>query len=146
MTALGLHCCPQAFSSCSEQGLFFFMVLRFLIVMLCLLRDTCSRHVCSVVVVLWALLLHSTWNLPGPGIEPMSPALSGKLLSTVTPGSSSHLLLIMLHHFNETVSHQWPPCPQIQWNTNSCFRACSWYIFFCLFHSLHSEVHLNPFL
>ena len=25
----------------------------------------------------WAQLLHSTWGLPGSGIEPMSPALAG---------------------------------------------------------------------
>ena len=33
-------------------------------------------------------------NLPGPGIEFMSPALAGRLLSTVPPGksSSSHIL------------------------------------------------------
>ena len=27
-------------------------------------------------------------NLPGPGIEPVSPALAGRSLSTVPPGSS----------------------------------------------------------
>ena len=27
-------------------------------------------------------------NLPGPGIEPMSPALAGRFLSTASPGKS----------------------------------------------------------
>jgi len=30
----------------------------------------------------WALLLQGMWNLPGPGIEPVSPALAGGFLST----------------------------------------------------------------
>ena len=34
----------------------------------------------------WALLLHSTWDLPGPGIEPVSPTLTGGFLNTVPPG------------------------------------------------------------
>ena len=28
------------------------------------------------------------WDLPGPGLEPMSPALAGGLLTTVPPGKS----------------------------------------------------------
>ena len=27
------------------------------------------------------------WDLPGPGIEPMSPALAGRLLTTGPPGN-----------------------------------------------------------
>ena len=26
------------------------------------------------------------WDLPGPGLEPMSPALAGRFLTTVPPG------------------------------------------------------------
>ena len=37
----------------------------------------------------WVQLLLSMWNLPGPGIEPMSPALAGGFLLTVPPGKSS---------------------------------------------------------
>ena len=36
----------------------------------------------------WALLLCGMWDLPGPGIEPMSPALAGGFLTTVLPGKS----------------------------------------------------------
>ena len=35
-----------------------------------------------------ASLLRGMWNLPGPGIEPMSPAVAGEFLSTVPPGKS----------------------------------------------------------
>ena len=33
-------------------------------------------------------LLHGMWDLPGPGLEPMSPALAGGFLTTVPPGKS----------------------------------------------------------
>ena len=35
-----------------------------------------------------ASLLCSMWDLPGPGLEPVSPALVGGLLTTVPPGKS----------------------------------------------------------
>ena len=35
-----------------------------------------------------ALLLCGMWDLPGPGLEPMSPALAGGFLTTVPPGKS----------------------------------------------------------
>ena len=34
------------------------------------------------------LLLHGMWDLPRPGITPMSPALAGRLLTTGPPGKS----------------------------------------------------------
>ena len=33
-----------------------------------------------------AWLPHSMWDLPGPGVEPMSPALAGGFLNTGPPG------------------------------------------------------------
>ena len=35
-----------------------------------------------------ALLLHGMWDLPGPGIEPVSPALAGGFLTTAPAGFS----------------------------------------------------------
>ena len=35
-----------------------------------------------------ALLLRGMWDLPGPGLEPVSPALAGGFLTTVPPGKS----------------------------------------------------------
>ena len=44
-----------------------------------------------------AYLLCSKWNLPGPGIESVSPALADEFLSTVPPGkSSTHSAIISL--------------------------------------------------
>ena len=39
------------------------------------------------------------WDLPGPGIEPMTPALAGRLLTTVPPGKSLHKLFYYLSVF-----------------------------------------------
>ena len=35
-----------------------------------------------------AQLLRGVWDLPGPGIEPVSPALAGGFLTTAPPGKS----------------------------------------------------------
>ena len=35
-----------------------------------------------------AQLLHSMWDLPGPGLKPVSNALAGGFLTTVPPGKS----------------------------------------------------------
>ena len=36
----------------------------------------------------WAQLLHGMQDFPGPGLEPMSPALAGRFLTTALPGKS----------------------------------------------------------
>ena len=38
-----------------------------------------------------AQLLRGTWDLPGPGLEPVSPALAGVFLTTVPPGKPMSL-------------------------------------------------------
>ena len=45
----------------------------------------------------WALLPLIIWDLPRPGIEPMSPALAGGFLSTAPPGKSVIDILIGIH-------------------------------------------------
>ena len=44
----------------------------------------------------WASLPSGIWNLPRPGIEPVSPALSGRFLTTGPPGKSSSFYLILV--------------------------------------------------
>ena len=34
----------------------------------------------------WAQLLRGLWDIPGPGLEPVSPALAGRFLTTAPPG------------------------------------------------------------
>ena len=35
------------------------------------------------------------WHLPGPGIEPVSPALAGGFLTTAPPGKSLNLCILI---------------------------------------------------
>ena len=97
MAALGFHCCVWAFSSCGEPpatlcfgarashcGGFSCCGARALgvrasVVVVCGLSSCglwaleCRLSSCGP----WALLLCGMWDLLGPGIEPMSPAMAG---------------------------------------------------------------------
>ena len=54
-----------------------------------------------------AYLLHGTWDLPGPGIKPVSPALAGGLLTTAPPGKSLfNWFLPRLFFFFFTLKHR----------------------------------------
>ena len=41
------------------------------------------------------------WDLPRPGLEPVSPALAGTFLTTAPPGKSSSVLYVYLVSFLE---------------------------------------------
>ncbi|KAJ8791703.1 hypothetical protein J1605_020425 [Eschrichtius robustus] len=58
-------------------------------------ESTGSRRAGFIVVArrlsscgLWARLLCGMWDLPRPGLEPVSPALAGGFLTTAPPGKS----------------------------------------------------------
>ena len=55
---------------------------------LLLLQSTGSSCAGSVVVMHGLNLLRSMWDLPPPGLEPVSPALAGGFLTTAPPGKS----------------------------------------------------------
>ena len=83
MAALGLCCCARAFSSCGQWGLLFVAEhgpwsARVLVVAACGLSSCGAR----------AQLLRGMWDLPGPGLEPVSPALGGGFSTTVPQGKS----------------------------------------------------------
>ena len=42
----------------------------------------------------WAEFPHGLWDLPRPGVEPVSPALAGGFLSSAPPGKSDSLMFI----------------------------------------------------
>ena len=108
LAVLGFHCCTRGSSSCGEWGLILHCGAW---------ASHCGGFSCcgawalgvwaSVAVArglsscgswalecrlsscgTWAQLLHRMWDLPGPGIEPMSPALAGGFLTTAPPGKS----------------------------------------------------------
>ena len=90
LSVLGLHCCTWAFSSCSKRGLLFVVVLRLLIVVASLVAEHRLWSAGSVAMV--HRLSCSIWDLPEPGIKPVSPALAGGFLTTF-PGKSYSLFL-----------------------------------------------------
>ena len=51
-----------------------------------------------------AYVLRSLWNLPGPGLEPVSPALAGGFLTTAPPGKSRHAWFFL----GTLVCRPWP--------------------------------------
>ena len=80
LATLGLRCCTQAFSSCGERGLLFIAVAALVEHRLQERRlSSCGAQ---------AQLLRGMWDLPGPGLELMSPALAGGFLTTVPLGKS----------------------------------------------------------
>ena len=99
-TSLGLHCCAQAFSSCSEQRLLFLVVQS----SHCVGFSYCRAHGFSSYEThaqqlqltgsrVWAQLLCSMSNLLRPGMKLISPALAGGFLPTLPPGKSYLLFL-----------------------------------------------------
>ena len=98
---MGLRCCAKPFTSCGERGLL--LVAMRVPLIAGLLQSTGSRragfsshgsqapeHRLSSCVP-WAQLLRGMWDPPGPGLEPVSPALACRLSTTVPPGKPQHI-------------------------------------------------------
>ena len=96
MAVLGLCCGTRAFSSCGERGLLYVVVcglltaVAFLVVEHRLqvhgLQQLCHAGFSSCGAR--AQLLRGRWDIPRPGLEPVSPALAGGFLTTAPPGKS----------------------------------------------------------
>ena len=86
LAVLGLRFCARAFSSCGERGPLFIAVRGPLTVAASLVAEhklqtrrlsSCNSR---------AQLLRGMWDLPRPGLQPVSPALAGRFSTTVPPG------------------------------------------------------------
>ena len=86
MAVLGLRFCARASSSCGKRGPLFIAVHGPLTIAASLVAEhrlqthrlsNCGSR---------AQLLHGMWDLPRPGLEPMSPALAGRFSTTAPPG------------------------------------------------------------
>ena len=86
MAVLGLRFCVRAFSSCGKRGPLFIAVYGPLTIAASLVVEhrlqtrrlsNCGSR---------AHLLRGTWDLPRPGLEPVSPALAGGFSTTAPPG------------------------------------------------------------
>ena len=108
---LGLHFCSRAFSSCSERGPLFIAVRRPLTVAASLVGEhrLQTRRLSSCGSR--AQLLHSMWDPPRPGLEPVSPALAGRLSTTAPPGKPH--LPVFIFSLWQPQTFRWPgPKPQ----------------------------------
>ena len=86
MAVLGLRFCARAFSSCGERGPLFIAVRGPLIIASSLVAEhrLQTRRLSSRGSR--AQPLCGMWDLPRPGLEPVSPALAGRLSTTAPPG------------------------------------------------------------
>ena len=111
MAALGLCCCARALPTCGEWGPLLNEVHGPLLAVASRCRARAPGVWASVVVACglsscgsqspecrlsscgaWAQLLCGMWDPPGPGIEPVSPALAGRFPTTAPPVKSSILI------------------------------------------------------
>ena len=91
MAVLGLRFCARAFSSCGKWGPLFIEVCRPLTVAASPVAEhrlqmrrlsSCGSQ---------AQLLRGMWDLPRPGLEPMSPELAGRFSTAAPPGKPPFL-------------------------------------------------------
>ena len=91
MAVLGLRFCARAFSSCGKRGPLFIAVRGPPTIAASLVAEhrlqtrrlsNCGSR---------AQLLRGMWDLPRPGLEPVSPALAGRLSTTAPPGKPKNL-------------------------------------------------------
>ena len=86
LAVLGLRFCARAFSSCGERGPLFIEVCGLLTIVASLVAEhrlqTCRLSNCGS----RSQLLRGMWDLPRPGLEPVSPALAGRFSTTSPPG------------------------------------------------------------
>ena len=98
MAVLGLRFCARAFSSCGKRGPLFIAVRGPLTIAASLVVEhrlqtrRLSNHGS------WAQLLRGMWDLPRPGLEPVSPALAGGFSTTAPPGKPYQTLLTKTHN------------------------------------------------
>ena len=79
----GLHHGARAFPSC--VSVLQLQCTSFSLWCLLLLQSSASGGIGFSSCGVRACLPHSTWDLPGPGIEPVSPAMAGRLAITGVP-------------------------------------------------------------
>ena len=103
---LGLRFCTRAFSSCGKRGPLFIAVRGPLTIVTSLVAEhrLQTRRLSSCGSQ--AQLLRGMWDLPRPGLEPLSPALAGRFSTTVPPGKPEHYFLNHLgNHINNKYRH-----------------------------------------
>ena len=114
MAVLGLRFCAKAFSSCGKRGPLFVAVRGPFTVAASLVAghrlqtrrlSSCGSR---------AQLLRGLWDLPRPGLEPVSPALAGRFSTTAPLGKPQFVFILMENrkcwkgcNETETLVHCW---------------------------------------
>ena len=113
---LGLRFCARAFSSCGKRGPLFITVRGPLTIAASPVAEhrlqtrrlsNCGSR---------AQPLRGMWDLPRPGLEPVSPALAGRLPTTAPPGKprrNSLLLMIIIALISWVSSVSWEVGPAL---------------------------------
>ena len=93
---LGLRFCARVFPSCGKGGPLFIAVCRSLTVAASLVvgHRLQTRRLSSCGSR--AQLLRGMWDLPRPGLEPVSPALAGRFSTTAPPGKPPNAAFLSL--------------------------------------------------
>ena len=108
MAVLGLRFCARAFSSCGKWGPLLITVCGPFTLAASLVAEhrlqtrrpsSCGSR---------AQLLRGMWDLPRPGLEPVSPALAGRFSTTAPPGKPLPSLLIVYLPFFVLLLHPLP--------------------------------------
>ena len=120
MAVLGLRFYVRAFSSCGEQGPLFIAVRRPLTIPASLVAEhrLQTRRLSSCGSR--AQLLRSMWDLPRPGLAPVSPALAGRFSTTAPPGKPN------LKHFKQCLQDSSNPHTE-----NSCMLNVTFHSNIC---------------
>ena len=96
MAVLDLCFCARASSSCGRWGPLFIVVRGPLTIAASLVVEhrlqthrlsNCGSR---------AHLLRGMWDLPGPGLEPVSPALVGRFSTTAPPGKPQFAIMYFI--------------------------------------------------
>ena len=86
MTVLSLRFCARAFSSCGKWGPLLIVVRGPLTIAASLVAEHRLQTLRLSNCGSRAQLLRGMWDPPRPGLEPVSPALAGRLSTTAPPG------------------------------------------------------------
>ena len=101
LAVLGLRFCARAFSSCGKRGPLFIMVRGPLTIAASLVAEHRLQTLRLSSCGSRAQLLRGMWDLPRPGLEPVSPALAGRFSTTAPPGKPSFAFYVP--HISEII-------------------------------------------
>ena len=96
LAVLGLRFCARACFSCGERGPLFIAVRGPLTIMASLVAEHSLQTRRLSNCGSRAQLLRGMWDLPRPGLEPVSPALAGRLSTTAPPRKPQQIVFCNL--------------------------------------------------